>query len=430
MAVLAERERWPRGDIESLQLERLNAVWRHAIAHVPYYRELRGTKRLPARFASLEEYRDALPVLPKAAVRTQPELFLSNRPHPGIWKRTSGSTGIPTRVYWGREAYGEVLRCKYRFQQSWGVGVFDKQAFLWGNGVKSFHGGMLGVATRFRQPVEDWLRNRVRLPAYRLGREDLRSHLRRLAAARPAALYAYSSAAYLLASEAIRSRVRLDSLRVVMVSAEPAFPHVVSTVERAFGVPAVNEYGSSDCGMLAAEQPDRTLRVREDSVILETLPRVDGRHDIIVTVLSNPSFPLLRYAVGDVSDGPIEVPEAGFSRLTNVAGRDNDFLLTRGGQPLHSVRFDYLFENARGVRRYRAHQHRDGSLSVQIEACEREAPPDVAAIRRETTELLEGYPVDVAIVDAIPPAANGKHRWVLSELAPAWGAEHAEPTTT
>lgn len=428
MPTLAAREKWSRGEIEAFQLDRLNAVWGHAIKHVPHYRDLRARRDLPERYASLAEYREALPVLPKAVVRQTPEAFLSEKAEPGSWRRTSGSTGIPTRVYWGALALQEVLRSKYRFQLGWGVDIFDRQAFLWGNGVRAFHPGLKGLVTRFKQPIEDRLRNRVRLPAYQLGPADLRAHLRRLERTRPAALYAYSSAAYLIAQEAKRVGFRCPSLKVVMMSAEPVYPHVARAVEAAFGVPAVNEYGASEVGVLANEGPDRVLRVREDIVLIETQPRDDGRHDILVSVLTNPSFPLLRYAVGDVTDAPLERPARGFAALANVCGRDNDFLLTRSGRPLHSVRFDYLFETAPGVRRYQVRQAKDGGLAVRVEATDPAAPPDVAAIRAAVAELVEGYPVEVAVVDAIPPTPSGKHRWVFSELAPSWGAsEEKEP---
>src|ERR1700710_476641 len=69
IAVLEAREAWSRTELESFQLERLNRVWVHAVAHVPYYRELRTRAALPDRFRSLEEFRAGVPVLTRAVVR-------------------------------------------------------------------------------------------------------------------------------------------------------------------------------------------------------------------------------------------------------------------------------------------------------------------------------------------------------------------------
>ena len=72
---LAARERMTRPDIDAWQLVRLNRVWAHAVEHVPYYRALARDRRLPARFRSLAEYREAVPVLRKPSVAADPNAF-------------------------------------------------------------------------------------------------------------------------------------------------------------------------------------------------------------------------------------------------------------------------------------------------------------------------------------------------------------------
>jgi len=201
LETLAAREGWSRPEIEAFQLDRLNAVWQDAIAHVPYYRHLAAEQDLPPRFSSLAEFRSVVPVLPKSSVRSQPRAFLSERAHRGRWERTSGSTGTPMSIYWANDAHREMLRTKYRLYAMWGLDIVDRMAFLWGVGDANAP-GLAGQMARLRMPLEDWLRNRIRLPAYYLGHDDLRDHLRRIAAFRPAAIYAFSMAAYLLALEA------------------------------------------------------------------------------------------------------------------------------------------------------------------------------------------------------------------------------------
>jgi phenylacetate-coenzyme A ligase PaaK-like adenylate-forming protein len=268
--------------------------------------------------------------------------FLSAQASPGLWAFSSGSTGTPAQFFWSTLAHREMLRAKYRFLAMWGIDILDRTAYLWGH-TTAFQPGLAGLLARVRQPVLDWLRNRIRLPAYRLGHDDLRGYLRRLAAFRPTSIYAYTSAAYLLAQEAAAAGFRLDSLKAAVLSAEPVFPHVARTIEKAFAVPAVIEYGSAEGGVMAMEWPDRTLRVREDCVLLETVPQADGRFDILLTPLNNPSFPLLRYAIGDSTDAALNVPERGFAILGGLVGRKNDLIVSRTGRPLHPIWFDEIF---------------------------------------------------------------------------------------
>ena len=416
LGALAEREGWTRPEIEAFQLQRLNAVWRHAVAHVLYYRRLASEKALPPQFASLDEFRSAVPVLPRPAVQADPAAFLSERAAPGRWVCTGGSTGAPLSAYWGAAAHLEMLQARYRMHAAWNVDIFDRTAFLWGHSA-AFRPGLAGGLASLRQPVEDWLRNRIRLSAYRLGRDDLRAYLRRLAAFRPASLYGYSRAVSLLAREAEATRFRCDSLKLITLTGEPAPPALVAAVERALGVPAAVEYGSVECGFLAGEGPDRALRIREDAALLETLPRDDGRYDLVVTVLNNPSFPLLRYAIADVTDGPPSFPERGFAALKNVVGRNNDLVVSRGGRFIHSARFDALFKS-RGsvVRGFRVRQEHDGAVKVSLELADPTASLDTAVLRRKVRALVEGYSVQVEVVDSIPQTAAGKHRLVVSDL--------------
>jgi len=413
---LATRERWKRDRIERLQLDRLNEVWQHARALVPYYRRLASENSLPRRFSSLEEYRQAIPILPKTEVRARPRNFLSEKPRPGGWKRTGGSTGTPMSMYWARESHLEMLRAKYRHFAAWGVGIFDPTAYLWGHSA-SFKPGMAGRLSRWLQPVQDRLRNRIRLSAYHLGHQDLREYLRRIKTFQPVSMYGYSRALYFLAQEAEALDFQCDSLRLFTLTGEPAFPFMVEAIERVFGVPAVVEYGSIECGAIASEWPDRTLRVREDMVLVETEPREDGRFDIIISVLNNPSFPLLRYAIADVTDAPLECPDNGFAILKNVAGRNNDFILTRTGRWFHSARFDAFFKyQSKGIRRFRMRQRADGSISVALEIENDADAVDTQSIQRGLRDLVEGYPVRVETVDSIAQTAAGKHRLVVSDL--------------
>ena len=202
-------------------------------------------------------------------------------------------------------------------------------------------------------------------------------------------------------------------------------------MEKAFGVPAVVEYGAMECALIAGEGPDRVLRVREDMVLAETRAVGDGQHEILFTVLGNPSFPLLRYAIGDVTDAPLEVPERGFAVLKGVGGRANDLIVTRSGGFVHPLRFDFLFgyEWAEAVRRYRIHQRADGAVAVTVEVARPIPPRDVVEMETELRTLLEGYPVTLDVVGALSEAPR-KHRWTTSDMVHLGSPIHTADSRT
>lgn len=417
LPLLESREHWSRTEIETFQLERLNQVWQHATAHVPYYRRLAGDHGLPPHFSSLAEFTARVPVLPKRVVRDQPRDFFSEQASPGFWDRTSGSTGTPLRVYWSHQAHAEVLRRKYRFQASWGLDILAPCVFLWGRG-HAFDPGLSGLVARVGQAVKDKLRNRLRLSAYDLGHDQLRDHLRQMASFRPAWVYGFSQAVHLLALEAEAAAFSFPTLKCVVLTSETASPRVIAEVERGFGVPSSMEYGSVECGLIASKGRDRLVRVSEDTVLMETAPRSDGRYEILVTVLNNPSFPLLRYSIGDSCDAPLDHPEQGFAILRGgLVGRSNGLIVSRSGRPIHGTRFEAIFEyELTTVRRFRLHQKPDGGLSLDVELEDPKAPLDKTQLERKLQDLTEGYPVRLNVVETIPLSAAGKHNPITSDL--------------
>ena len=420
-----ERESWARSDIEAMQLERLNGLWASATKDTTHYRSLRSEHDLPDHFESLDHFRNTVPVLNKQLVRDNPAAFLSDQAEPGSWHRTGGSTGTPMGVYWSKDSHLEMLRCKYRHDQMFGLDIFDRKVVLWGHG-NSFAPGIRGLIAKAIRPFEDRLRNRLRLSAYDMGADDLKRHLRDMVRFQPKSMYGYSSAVYLLAAMAAETDFVCPSLRMITMSAEPAFPHFIKAVESTFQIPALVEYGAVECGIIAHEFPDRKLRVREDVTMVETHSRDDGNYDIVVTVLNNPSFPLLRYRIEDVVDRRLEFPDRGFAVMGNVMGRANDFVRSREGRLVHPHAVKHIMDFAH-VRRFHAHQDCQGTLSVQLEAVQGLNDDEVKRMNRKLTELLGGYPSSIQVVDTIPPSSAGKHRWVVSDMDFTNATEAAEP---
>jgi phenylacetate-CoA ligase len=416
LETFAERETWSRKQIESYQIERLNRLWQHATTHVDHYRELRANKKLPDSFRSIAEFQTTVPLLPKRAVRQNPKAFVSERLDRGHWHRTGGSTGTPMSFYWNDEAHQEVLRARYRLYSMWGIDPLDRTAFLWGH-QHVFSRSVRGHLGRVQQHLTDRLRGRLRLSAYHLGKKDVQRYLRRMSSFRPTMLYGFSRAIYMLALEAQQSNWQSDSLRLVTLTSEAASKAMITAVERGFGVPAIVEYGASECHVIAGEWTDRTLRVREDLVIVETLPRADHRFDLVITVLGNLSTPLIRYQIGDVTDSPLRYPANGFAILRNVAGRNDDLLVTRSGRVIHPSLVDAVFEEAVDpIRRYRVHQHADGSLVATLELHDSNEKFQSQHYEQRLAHLIEGFPVRVNVVDRIVLTAAGKHRTVTSDF--------------
>ncbi|MEM6776075.1 MAG: hypothetical protein AAF670_00380 [Planctomycetota bacterium] len=410
---LEARESWSRTQVRDYQLERINAVWDHASRFVPFYRSL--STSLPARFDSLEEYSATMPFLTKGTVRAESYSLLSERARPGRWYRSGGSTGEPTAIYWDDESHRAFLRGKYRCEQAHGINVFDKKTFLWGH-AGSFTPGLKGTCQRLVRPVGDSLRNRQRISAYDLSADRLCEGLNRIKSFGPRSLYGYSSAVELLARVAAQHNVELPTLNVAILTAEPSDIPMRDQISESFQCRSLVEYGAVECGLIAYTVPDGTMRCRDDLVFVETVPNCQSGFDIVITVLNNSSFPLLRYRMEDTTARAKRCPEHGFTILDEIRGRSNDVLIGRDGRKLHPMALKHLVEPYPEVRRLTAHQDCAGGLRVQFETAEVLESSVIELMRSRLTEMMQGYPVDIETTGRIRGNRAGKHRWITSDF--------------
>src|ERR1017187_9970644 len=195
----------------------------------------------------------------------------------------------------------------------------------------------------------------------------------------PQLLNGYSSAVYLLARHAAGKGTVPGGLKAVICAAEALLPEFVSTIEEALGAPALSEYGSIELGLIACEDRSRTLRVREDTVLVETIPDGLGRYRIVCTNLKNPSSPLLRDDIGALTDEPLG-EGSGFHTIGRVLGRDNDCLYTTDGHPVHPEIITHILEHHTAIRRFQARQTTAGEVVLQIETNSRERHVDPVAV--------------------------------------------------
>lgn len=411
-----DREHWSAADVAAFQLDRLNQVWANARTHVEHYRRLSLTHDLPDTFESIGHFTRAVPMLSKDLVRNEPQSFLADNRRPGSWHRTGGSTGTPTSIYWEHEAHLEMLRGKYRCEQAHGLHVFDRKVVFWGH-AGSFSPGWRGIAERAARPFEDRLRNRLRLSAYDVTDEQLQRQIPIAQAFRPSSIYGYSCAVHLLARAADPGA--LPSLKVAILTAEPACQMMLGEIEQRLDCRAAIEYGAVECGLMAYLMPDGKLHTRDDLVLLETVPNENGTYDIVVTVLGNSSFPLLRYAIEDTTPVPRMTPVKGFGVLQEIDGRRNDLLIGKNGRRLHSMAVKHKLEHWQEIRRFTVRQNRLGSLKVTVEpqASAVVSQSLLAMLQSEIQEMLEGFPVEIETVASLPGNLAGKHRWIISELA-------------
>jgi len=329
-----ERTQWlTLAQLRERQLRQLEAVLRHALATVPYYRECwsaghnAAVPLTPERFAGL-------PILKRRDLQEQFENLKSENIPPGHGgireSQSSGSTGTPARIlksqlsglFWNAFTlrdhawHRRDLRCKLAtIRHGIAAGAFDH----WGQATRGL--------------VADG-------PSVVLGvRDNIQTQLRWLEQQQPEYLMTYPSIAAELAKLVIAGGNRLSQLREVRTLGEVLTPEARELCGQAWAVPVTDVYSAEEVGYIALQCPEHDhYHLQEEGVFVEILdergepcaPGQLGR--VVVTSLHNFAMPLIRYELGDYAEpGEPCACGRGLPVLRRIAGRVRNMLVTAAG---------------------------------------------------------------------------------------------------
>jgi phenylacetate-CoA ligase len=427
-----ERTQWlTRAEIERLQMEKLGALLRIAVKHSPWHAErieaagldLSG-KRSELTFEELRR----LPVMTKQDARLNVERIrwadVPGGTHP---YNTGGSSGEPLLFYFGRWRQASDAAGRIRARRWWGVDVGDPEVYVWGAPTE------LKKADRIKT-IRDRLLNQLVLNAFDMSPANMDAYLDAIRQFHPKCVYGYASSVALLAARARAKGVRLSlpDLRVVCTTGEPLYPHQRALIEEVFGAPVANEFGSRDIGFTAHETSRGQMLLISESIILEVLdpggcPVAPGElGEAVMTGLCSDAQPFIRYRTGDMvrMSGASCKEGRGLHVLDEVIGRTTDFVVRPDGTIMHALAVIYVLRAVDGVAEFKFIQHTERDVEVLVVP----SPAWSDAARLQVNAGLAarlGAEVRIAVrlVDSIPPESSGKHRYVVSRVAPHVGVD-------
>ncbi len=206
-----------------------------------------------------------------------------------------------------------------------------------------------------------------------------------------------------------RKGIRFPSLRFNLCSYE--FVSVVHRriIERVFGVPVFNLYGSTEAGHLLMENERGEMMPNHQSAFCEIVaPDERGIGDLIVTTWTNDFMPLLRYRTGDLAQ---RCGQPGAPHYL-VHGRARDGWLRRDGRRVTTLDMDQCFKGISSIAHYQLRQTGPDDGHLQF-------VPDHVAPSAQELQLVSSRLEDLLqlphrivpeSVEKLPPLASGKFR--------------------
>jgi phenylacetate-CoA ligase len=403
-----------------------------------YYRRLKLDRR-PGEGAL--DWLGRFPVLSRGQVRahftelvadplrpqiTSPE-SVSPKRYDWLIVKTGGSTGVPTTVVhdarardWGRATRLYAARlCGFPL----GTPYFR----LWGS-----EQDLLNRQASLPQRVLQGLLAEIPLNAFKAREADLRHHLDTLLAHPEVEhLMTYVDAAAGLAQFIQDHQLSTPRFKTIMACAGTVTLEFRHLLEQTFGGEVFDKYGSRECSEMACECHCHTgLHVFSPNVHLEIVdeagracpPGTTGR--LLVTLLNNAGFPMIRYEVGDMAawaGAALCRCGCSFPRIQSLQGREDDMLLTEDGTLQSSVfvrHFVGVSLNRQLIREWQLEQTGRTQFVFRYIPLREEGLADNLARLRESFQLVFGRSatIDLQPVTEIPPTATGKVRWIINSF--------------
>jgi len=418
-------------ELQYIQFRKLTALLVHVYKTVPYYRELfNDTGLKPEDIRTWDDFHQ-IPILTVEQYREKTQEFISSEPRTPIYPvRTSGSTGSPTKFYLSQAAAASANISRIRAQLWWGIELGDREIRVWPIPSGLDPGIWIPMKKRGIRFLREKLMNRRTIPANEISPEDMQRLWRFTKRYCPKYLFGYSSVLYNFAAY-LKERGfdgRCINLIAVVASAEMLYDPQVRVIEDVFGCPVVNEYGSTEVGVIAYSFPCGELHTMDDFIIVEII-KSDPQNEfgeVVITQLDNWGSPLIRYNLQDlaVPAGDTKTCPAGlgFGKIKRVMGRRHDLIRLSNGRIVHGQFFSNLIAFMPSVRQFQVVQKEYDLFEIVVESYSGKVPNDEVPndeeryIRTRIHQYLGPVEIKLRTVPNISMESSGKFRSVRSEV--------------
>jgi phenylacetate-CoA ligase len=306
--------------LREIQAAKLRRLTQHAYDNVSFYRRIMDQAGIkPADIQGPADL-NLLPVIDKTTLLRQPlASILDDRLDPDslVKKETSGSTGVPFRIYASpdldRFCKAQALRPYLSnglsvFQKTLRFGAYSKASSTWFQRLGLLRECRVSCEAKPQEMLDEFCRYR------------------------PSVLQGYPSALMVLVTEMQRQQAAFKPPAIVFTDSELLTPFDRRQLETTFRAPLFDVFGSWETDNVAYEcDRHNGYHVAIDCVVVETI--LDGRSvpadeagELVCTVLDNYAMPLIRYNLHDLVTCSTKQCDCGrgFPLMSVINGRTLD----------------------------------------------------------------------------------------------------------
>lgn len=401
-----------REDLVSAQQTKLTSLLEHCVQTVPFYRDWAEQNGLIGRSLKLDDF----PVVDKETMRGQEERFVSDEfPIKKLNRcRTSGSTGQPFLFYKSKDSFDYTYATLWRGLSRYGIRPGDKRILIKGLDVSQ----ELGLFQKLTRKVYNLLNRCLLFDAHFLALNPrlLGDTIQKIIAYKPDYYHGYTSSIYQIARYIEENQIDVSvlQLKAIVTESEKVHDFQRECLERVFGVPVVENYGSVEFGMIAQPDTAGNLCVNEDHVVVESTPEGEA----VITNLDEYGFPFIRFKNGDLLELGSSEKVLPYQTIINLNGRVAEIIhLPNGGKLQGFVVMYPISKHMQWIRAYQVYQPAIDQLILRF-VLDGELPSRIKRqIDQEMADVV-GTQMNITFeyVEEIPVTKRGKQMFVCSDV--------------
>lgn len=406
-------------EINSLKNKKLRKLIQFAYKNSPVYKNRFDKNGIKPEEIKEAQALEKIPVLSKLEVLENEKTLIT----PGYNKKlhvrkTGGSTGMTLHFMKDADALAMNDAIMYRCYDWYGIDIGDKQARFWGVPVTR--------KLRWKEQRKDLILNRIRISAFDISESACMKQYEQIRRFKPTYFYGYTTAIYGFCLFMKKAGIDLNSLKLkaVICTAEKMYPHHRKLFDEVFNCPVVDEYGSSENGIIAFQCREGNMHIMSDHLCVEFVddeghPVKNGEAGrIVITDLNSFAMPLIRYDIGDIGKPANKKCTCGVSLplMEVMEGRKEDFIRTRDGKLVHAAYLCYTLKDDT-VYEFKMYQKAIDHLNVQIvKSPQFDSNSEKVLESKLRTALGDDFKIEFEYLERIPREKSGKLRYFVSEI--------------
>jgi phenylacetate-CoA ligase len=411
---------------QEIQRRKLYCLIKYASQNIPYYNGV--IKEHNIRFSEDTIFDDIkkFPLLTKDVIRNHFDKLYKFRDNTYYLNASGGSTGEPVIFYQDRDYLGWATANKYLFNEWAGRKIGDPMVKLWGSSLQDTLRGGQGFKGYLRQQISGV----TILNSYRMTERDMYEYVQRINEIKPCLILTYTSNINELTRFIQEHHLSIYSPHAIMTSAGVLYPEVRARIEEVFRTPVFNRYGTREVSDIACncEKSDGLHLIPDihyveivDNKGKEVKPGKSG--NILITLLTNYTMPLIRYKIGDrgvLSDKNCQCGRE-LPLLEKVIGRIAGHFKNKFGDFIATSPFYSLFYFKENIRQFQIIQETVDSILINLVLIDKNKLKDMDKYFKEINQIIwklmgNETKIKYNIVDEIEPSPSGKYMYIFSKV--------------